>query len=240
MNIQRLTLLARHYWHQLSEHRRVFGRNRFRIEGVSLDAGLASEPLLEALGSAGYEAAERELLKDILAPGDSVLEIGSAIGFLSCLAAKLGARPVACVEAQPSSLRLLRKNLRRNGVQARVIEAAWAPQTGPLRWKTAQHFTSSRPAGPDEPSSLTVLGLSLRDILREAGFDPVCLIIDIEGSERGFDFSEIPVSTSKLVIELHPSALGETGVRGVLERIAAAGFRERRRIGESFSFTRRP
>ncbi len=240
MNTKRLGLLARHYRYLLSENLRVFGRNRFKIQGVFLDAGLASEPLLEVLASGAYEAAERELLKDILAQGDSVLEIGSAIGFLSCLAARLGAHPIACVEAQPSSLRLLRKNLRRNEVSARVIPAAWARQTGPLRWKTDQHFTSSRMAAPGEPSSMTVRGISLSDILSEAGFTPTCLIIDIEGSEAGFDFLEVPRATTKIVIELHPQLLGEKGSSEVLERIASAGFRMARQIGDSYSFTRRP
>lgn len=240
MNIKRLALLARYYRFLAFEYLRVFGRNRFCLEGIHLDAGLASEALIAVLGSGEYEAAERDLLKEMLTPGDSVLEIGSAIGFLSCLAAKLGARPVACVEAQPSSLRLLRKNLRRNGVAARVIAAAWAPRTEPIRWRVAPHFTSSRIAAADEGSSLTVRGLSLPDIIAEAGFAPVCLIVDIEGSEADFDFSEVPVSTTKLVIEVHSQMLGEPGVRRVLDNIARAGFRQERRIADCYAFVRQP
>lgn len=77
-------------------------------------------PALEADGT--WEPAECAWLTGALRAGDTFLDVGANIGFMSLLAGKIvgaGGR-VICIEPEARNLELLRANLRRNGVRAEV------------------------------------------------------------------------------------------------------------------------
>ncbi len=64
-----------------------------------------------------YEREDAELCSALLSPGDQVLEVGSAIGFVALYCRKqLGISDIAMVEANPDLLDVLEENFRLNGL----------------------------------------------------------------------------------------------------------------------------
>ena len=70
-----------------------------------------------ALFKGTYEDNERRLVRGLLKPGDRVLEIGTGIGLVSLVCAKIcGAGNVLSYEANPQLERIIRKNYELNGL----------------------------------------------------------------------------------------------------------------------------
>jgi FkbM family methyltransferase len=78
--------------------------------------------IAEAFYADAYGRIERAILDKLIAPGDTIVDVGANIGFYTCLFAKrVGPTGrVIAVEPTPSCLELLRHNLRINGLQERV------------------------------------------------------------------------------------------------------------------------
>jgi ribosomal protein L11 methyltransferase len=78
---------------------------------IEIDPGLA-------FGTGHHPTTHRvlEWMEKLLAPGQSVLDVGAGSGILSVGAAKLGAGKVIGVEIDPIALKAGRANLRANGV----------------------------------------------------------------------------------------------------------------------------
>ncbi len=51
-----------------------------------------------------YEAAERQLVKAFIQPGDQILELGASIGIVTCYLAKSGGKNGKIVSVEPNSL----------------------------------------------------------------------------------------------------------------------------------------
>jgi FkbM family methyltransferase len=79
-----------------------------------------------------WEPEKSELFKRLLKSGDRVVDIGANIGYFSVIfAAAVGvAGQVLAIEPDPDNVRLLRENLRMNGLAARtsVVRAAAGPR----------------------------------------------------------------------------------------------------------------
>jgi FkbM family methyltransferase len=83
-----------------------------------------------------WEPEKSELFNHLLQPGDRVVDIGANIGYFTVLfAAAVGdAGRVLAIEPDPDNIRLLRENLRINGLSARtsVVRAAAGPRADKL------------------------------------------------------------------------------------------------------------
>lgn len=71
-------------------------------------------------GEHGTTRGMLRLLEGEVAPGDRVLDVGTGSGILAVAAARLGAARIVGIEQDPRALETARRNVGRNGVEARV------------------------------------------------------------------------------------------------------------------------
>jgi ribosomal protein L11 methyltransferase len=89
---------------------------------VTLDPGMA-------FGNAEHGTTRgcMRLLDRVITRRERVLDVGAGSGVLAIVAARLGAREVVALEADPVACETARENVQRNGVAARVkVVDAWA------------------------------------------------------------------------------------------------------------------
>jgi FkbM family methyltransferase len=159
-----------------------------------------------ALGT--YERHEVAYLLQRLGPGDTFVDVGAHVGYLSLpIARRVGPRGrVIAVEPFPSSVRLLRRNVALNAFEwVTVVEAAAAREDGRARlrltavsdmWGTLCDDTLG-----EETGSINVATRSLDSLARALDWPPVAGIkLDVEGAE-----SDV-LSGSEEVLARNPQA----------------------------------
>lgn len=182
----------------------------------------------EALAAGRYEHQEADAIEAHLRPGDRLLELGSGIGYICALAARiLGADAVVGVEASADLAGLARINLARNGFGGvTLIEAAATGTTaGEVAFVPRQPFWSNALKAtrgwPEGTRSVLVRALPIGTLLERAR--PSVLCIDIEGAE--IDVLTEPLPGVRLVIvEFHPQIYGDAEVDRVVTALEAMGF----------------
>lgn len=132
--------------------------------------------------------------------GDVMLDLGANIGATSLLALSKGAARVIAVEADPSNIALLRRNL---GGRALVIWAAVGPRAGrfPFYADPRQPFQGSRIPRPGT-RRVEVPMVPLSGLLTQ--YPPTIVKCDIEFGE--YDLPELralPESVRVLAMEIH-------------------------------------
>lgn len=130
-------------------------------------------------------------LAECLRPGDTMLDVGANVGFLSVVGAALvGATGrVIAFEPVPANARQVRRNARLNRLrQLEVVETAVGDRTGTARLVLAQHAggaalaEAERP--PDARGEIAVPIVRLDDWLAaRPGLWPALVKIDVEGAE---------------------------------------------------------
>ena len=80
--------------------------------------------------------------------------------------------------------------------------------------------------------------MSLPSIVAEMPASPTALICDIEGAETHLDFSQLPQTVTRIIIELHPSITGEEAAERVAADIRSQGFRLVERQENTWLFCR--
>jgi FkbM family methyltransferase len=123
------------------------------------------------------------LLRQLLRPGDRVLDLGAHIGTVSLAAAALGCE-VAAVEPDARNAALLRASADYNGFdQLQVIEMAVSDHAGNIEFSPRGPFGHIATAATNLPS-IRVRTITVDDLLTELGWQHVDFVkMDIEGSE---------------------------------------------------------
>ncbi|MEK1928909.1 MAG: FkbM family methyltransferase, partial [Pararhizobium sp.] len=99
--------------------RYMFNVRTVRLGGVAIDTtvGHIPENVRELIFREIYEDTERDLIGKILKPGMRTLEIGTGIGFVSLVAARIcGEGNVFCYEANPELEPTIKRNFALNGM----------------------------------------------------------------------------------------------------------------------------
>ncbi len=120
-----------------------------------------------------------------------------------------------CVEPDPRNAPLLRKNLEKNGIKARVVEAAIASEPGQLRLRfgtdpTCSALESSSMHALDD--AVPVVVQTVPRVMEEAGWSEIDLVkIDVEGTEdellaRQNSWLD---RTKVMMLEIHPNTTPE-------------------------------
>lgn len=186
-------------------------------------------PLLtKAVEQGVYEAAERELLDQLLMPGDRVLELGAGCGYLATAAAKkLGDGAVMAVEADAGMLETLQTTFNANGVAPHLLIGPVSRDGAPRAVVPAEHFwsTKTEPGGSAPSHALPSL---------MAEHQPTVLVCDIEGAEADLCGLPLPPQLRAVVIETHGEA--DQGVKAWLE---GEGYVLRDKRGRTLAFTRK-
>ncbi len=169
-----------------------------------------------------WEPNETALVRALLEPGDSFLDVGANIGWFSLTAAQaVGPQGrVIAVEATPPTFQRLRENVGINGFRNVVLHDC-AVSDGPGQvWIGEVHdanrgMNSMRAAGPEAGGKgWSVQSHTLDSLL--AGEAPIRLVkMDIEGAEalalRGFRATLSAPDAPDVLMELTPSYLNMLG-----------------------------
>lgn len=155
--------------------------------------GLLFDP---GAGNAAYatganERPVQEALAGALRPGDTVLDVGANVGFLTVIAARLvgaGGRVVA-FEPVPDNARQIRRNAKLNRLgNIEVVESAVADRTGTATLVLARFAGGAALEGADRPPDAcgerTVPVVTLDEWCAGASVPAPALVkIDVEGAE---------------------------------------------------------
>jgi FkbM family methyltransferase len=211
------------------------------LDGIRLDLSSLSLKVRNRILMGIYEAHEKKLCQEFLAPDDVVLELGSAIGFIGLICQKkIGIQRFFAFEANPNTLVVLRRNYELNGVQPTAWNLALGPMDGTLELDVASDFweNSVVPRDGQPRTTVAVPAASFRSILTRVERAVTALIIDVEGAEQFINLDEIPATVRKIILELHPKILGPEKTEGFKSGLGERGFALARSEESAFAFLR--
>jgi FkbM family methyltransferase len=174
-----------------------------------------------------YEPGEREMIRKYINPKLPVIELGSAVGVISCITNRLLERPEqhVAIEANPQLIPVLRENRELNGCRFEILHRAIAYDGAEAVFYLNENFTeSSTCTTTDRP--VRVATTTLEAVAEEYGFERFTLLCDIEGAEQYIITREAQVLSERvetLFIEIH-DALGETVCDELAGRLQQLGF----------------
>lgn len=195
------------------------------VAGIALPLKhpLITPPIRRDIYFGDYERKELDVIERRLQPGDTVMEIGAGIGFLSAYCARvLGNERVFAYEANPALLALIEEVHARNKVRPRIVQALLGAGDGERDFFVEPDYWAS---------SLVRRSAAARCVrIRQIDFNselqriaPSFLIVDVEGGEyellRGADLSGV----SKLCLEIHPDVLGNARVSELFAGLIGGG-----------------
>ena len=178
-----------------------------RLKGIKLNTTkIQSARILHHIFDGSYESAEEQSIKEIVGPKDRVLELGTGLGYVTCLAARRARHgSILSIEANPSMAIIARENLLLNRIQnAEVWNGVLGSQQGAMSFYISPHFWESSLTPQDGWIEKEVPVLSAVDVVSE--FQPTVLIMDIEGGE--YELLKNPFWSShqglrKISVEFH-------------------------------------
>lgn len=197
----------------------------FTINGIHLTVPetLLTPTIERMLEKGWYEVEEYRALKAHLLPGDSVLELGSGIGYLASVCARtVGARNVTTVEANPDLLAIIERNLAANGAQEVTLlhgVVVAGPKATDATFHVSDAFWSATHKQVQDAGAtrITVPALDFESLLETC--QPTVLIADVEGAEEDFFQAPLPPDLRLIIVELHPHHYAPSTVRALFSRL---------------------
>jgi FkbM family methyltransferase len=194
-----------------------------RMNLLRSDPGISKELALYGV----HEPLETQVIKRLLEPGMTVLDIGSNLGYYALLEARgVGATgTVIAIEPVPNNARLLAANIEANGYSnVHIFEVAIGASVGRAPIYLAPHSNCHSMAFPDGPGEkIEVPVLTVDSLVSQLGLSTVHLVrMDIEGYEvealRGMQ-NTLRVHAPHLLMELHPGLARPEAIIGLLEQL---------------------
>jgi FkbM family methyltransferase len=194
---------------------------------IKTDFPCISEYMKSRLNEGRYEIAETKLIPEMLRNGDSVLEIGGGIGYLSSLVSRTGnCSDLVVIEANPDLIPVIHENHLLNGVSAQVFHGV--PKSNDSHadcdFYMSEDFweSSTVSSGGESIKSIKVPCIDIQKVIIQKKI--TFLICDIEGDEQHL-FSWLNLSGIRaVVVEVHPEKIGKEGVEKVKKMIVQQGF----------------
>ena len=209
--------------------------------GLRFECDLRNGLAREVFYTGSYEPPETMLIRRLVDPGGTFVDVGAHWGYFSLMMAEhIGSLGwVVAIEADPRIYAILERNFALNDLpQVRVVYAAAAAESGRLSLigfdEHGDNWGTSRIAGGSGPvsASYEVPARSLDELLDELGLDAVDLIkIDIEGGEAlalaGMSAGLRRGRYRRLLLELHSVQLAEHGTNpaAIIEGLLEMGYR---------------
>lgn len=205
--------------------RNLRNTERFAYRNVELELprDILTPRILDAFEKNYYEGAEADEILHILQDGERVLEIGSAIGFLSTVVAKTG-KPsrVIAVEANPELVEISKRTFALNNVNVDVHNEILGPEDGEGELFVHGDFWASSTRPWEGARRVTVPKRNFQKRLQE--WKPTLILVDIEGGEEtlfdGVDLSGV----ERIMLEVHQEVIGRTGMKRVFDILSAQNF----------------
>ena len=203
---------------------------RFVISDVVLNIAPRhlSVELQQRLEKGRYETQEAATIRKLLKTTDTVLELGTGIGFTAIIAARVvGGESVVTVEANPALLPDIKANFQENGIEGvTLINRAVLPESGRERAQifVPEAFWGATIDGLNQPlaEEITVPAIGFDEVL--AAHPSTVLICDVEGAEVAFFKRPIPESFALILLEMHPNHYNILAVKTIFDRLSAQGF----------------
>jgi FkbM family methyltransferase len=186
-----------------------------------------------------YEPQETLLLKSLLSPGDTFVDVGAHWGYFSFLAAQRvgsGGR-VLSIEADPRIFETLARNVELNGLSwVKVSHFAVGAGEGEVLLsgysETQDNWGTSKVVNSAQGEEIFhVPSRALDSFLDEAGIGQVQLVkMDIEGAEvfalEGMTQGMKVRRYQRILLELHPAQIRELGQspEQLLQQVSSAGY----------------
>jgi len=212
-------------WDALSS-RRVHGSKMYLNP---FDEGISSSLHLHGT----YEPLATALMKEIIRPGMTVIEIGANIGYYALLQARwVGATGrVIAIEPEPGNFGLLVRNVSVNGyTNVSTVNAAIARRSGNATlWLHNSFERHSLIEGSESNASIEVPAWSVDDLVRdEARVDVVKM--DIEGYECEAIYGMVQTMKKHkpvFIVEIHPIEAGRRRIVQFLQFMSDNGYKSR-------------
>lgn len=168
-----------------------------------------------------YEPETSAMVREILKPGDTFIDVGANIGWFTVMASRRVGRQgrVIAFEPAPESFDYLRRNVQLNGCRNTILEQkALSNQRGKLELHL--HETNkgghSILASTERPHSVEVDALSLDEYLEGVGGKLTLVKIDTEGAEgiilHGMQKTLRSQPRMAIIMEYQPTSILRTGV----------------------------
>ena len=202
----------------------------YELNGIKLSVPdvFLNDKIAEKLSKATYEADEAKAALMRLRPDQRVLDIGSGIGYIASLCARIaGPENVMTAEANPDMIKVIRDNLDQNGFQevdlfhGAVCETENEFQA--IEFERKPSFWASQLADEDsDPNAVvSVPFLSLTDLL--SSHRPHLVTMDIEGAEQYLFDNIWPGHVHYVIVELHPSQYPDRVIKKIVDCMSASG-----------------
>jgi FkbM family methyltransferase len=193
---------------------------------VPITSDEVSSVIWRALINESYEAKEARSVFKAVKPGDRVLELGSGIGIITSVIAKIADVSVWAFEANPSTValahRVIEANKLDNVVLSQGILTAGPPcsQTFYVRhdlWMSSM----DKNQGPYE-TCIELPSTNIDDFITEHEIN--ALVMDIEGAERDLLQRADLSGVERIFLELHDHLYGLAGVRDIMCALTSKGY----------------
>lgn len=184
--------------------------------------GLAP-PIRTSIYEERYERTEAALALSALKPGDSVLELGTGIGFISAILCLHGARVVHTFDPSPAVERRAAETFRSNGVTPEHYRCVLGAGNGTTKFHLSDEFWASSTLRPEQHAdTIEVEVRSFNEFVNK--HTPNFLVCDIEGGERELlEYADLS-SFDRIIMEVHPEVTGDDGALWVIDRLRSSGF----------------
>lgn len=182
-----------------------------------------SRSVRRSLRKNGYETAEAYLVRHLVRPGNTVLDLGSGLGLTSIAAAKAsGNGRVVGYEADPVIAPLAENNVRRNGVRVEIRNKAIAKAKGVCEFYAHPSFPASSLFPFKGSKKILIEADAFQDVVDE--IQPDVIACDIEGIEKDIFAGANLSSVHRLIVEVHPQIISLLGVLKCMQDLMVAGF----------------
>ncbi|MCF6304193.1 MAG: FkbM family methyltransferase [Rhodobacteraceae bacterium] len=194
---------------------------------IPFDRRIITPPIEQAILADQFEAEEAAQIPLIVQEGDTVLDIGAGIGFISTLLARQsGVKQVISVEANPDLMPFMESLHLVNNVHN--IERVNAVLTNcgadsMAFYQRNDFWMGSLMAGPNPyERKIEVATKNLNALLRDRAVD--LIVCDIEGAEAMIFADADLAGVDRIYLELHDHITGLCGVKSVFDQLSSKGF----------------
>lgn len=206
----------------------MIAQTPLHLHGIDVPIGSndVSPVIWQALTDGSYEAKEARQVPDCIEAGDRILELGTGIGVITTLMARMPDVRIWSFDADPVTIALARRVADANGVNnvtfAQGLLSPGAPATHTFYIRDDFWMSSlSKVQGPYratmEMQSMDIDGFLMRNAIN-------VLVMDVEGAERDIlGRSGLP-GVDRIVLELHDHLYGLTGVRDLFDAMHRKGY----------------
>lgn len=215
----------------------VLGSKTVTLDGVHLHVGSEYLPfnVANTIKRGTYEYPERHLVKQYVEKDDRIVEIGTGVGAVALLAAKIvGEKAVTCYEANPALQKVISANQKLNGLYPELINLPVTSDGRDIEFCVMENILSSSAfdRGGEAHKMKSVL---FSDILLEK--KPSAVIMDVEGLEIELLTCDLQ-GVHKIIVETHPKIVGAKKNDEMLTHLKSVGFQQAAHLQENAVFLR--